>query len=75
MFSFVSNVLGVASGPTVIALLTDYVYHNEHAVGLSLATASLVITPVTITILGIGRAGLRHSLARARETYDSPAAA
>ncbi|MGZ6020726.1 MAG: spinster family MFS transporter [Phenylobacterium sp.] len=75
MFSFVSNVLGVASGPTVIALLTDYVYRDEHAVGLALATASVCITPITLTILGIGRAGLRHSLARAREAYDAPAAA
>ncbi|HEX7943915.1 MAG TPA: MFS transporter [Phenylobacterium sp.] len=73
LFGFCANILGVVSGPTVIALLTDYVYRDEHAVGLSLATASLVITPITIAILAFGRAGLRHSLERARALYPSPA--
>jgi hypothetical protein len=73
IFSFLANILGVASGPTVIALLTDYVYRDEQAIGLSMATASLIITPITVTILGIGRAGLRRSLARAAELYASPA--
>jgi hypothetical protein len=72
LFGFCANILGVASGPTVIALLTDYVYRDEHAVGLSLATASFIITPITITILAFGRAGLRHSLARAQQLYPSP---
>lgn len=75
IFSFLANVLGVASGPTVVALLTDYVYRDELAVGLSLATASLVITPITVTILGFGRAGLRKSLARAAELYANPGSA
>ncbi len=73
LFGFCANILGVASGPTVIALLTDYVYRDEQAVGLSLATASVVITPITIAILAFGRAGLRHSLDRARALYHSPA--
>lgn len=74
MFSFFANVLGVASGPTLVALLTDYVYRDEQAVGLALATASLIVTPVTVSILGFGRAGLRESLDRAAALYSSPAA-
>jgi MFS family permease len=73
IFSFAANVLGVASGPTVIALLTDYVYHSEQAVGVALATASLVITPIVVSILAFGRAGLRQSLARAAQFYPHPA--
>ncbi|MBU1376791.1 MAG: MFS transporter [Alphaproteobacteria bacterium] len=69
LFSFVANILGVASGPTVVALLTDYVYRDEQAVGLSLATTSLVITPIVVAIWGFGRPGLRHSLDRANELY------
>ena len=75
LFTLVANILGVAAGPTVIELLTDYVYRNEHAVGFALATASLLITPIVVTILGFGRAGLRNSLARASEFYANPAAA
>jgi MFS family permease len=65
LFSFVTNLLGVATGPTVVALLTDYLYRDEQAVGWSLATASAVITPVVVTLLAVGRPGLRDSLDRA----------
>jgi MFS family permease len=69
VYYFIANILGVASGPTVVALLTDYIYRDEQAVGLSLATASAVITPIVVTILGFGRAGLRDGLARAAALY------
>lgn len=73
-FSFLSNVLGVASGPTVVALLTDYVYRDELALGRSLATNSLLVTPVVVAILAFGRPGLRESLGRAARLYgDTPA--
>jgi MFS family permease len=72
IFSFLANILGVASGPTIVALLTDYVYRDENAIGLSIATASLIVTPVVVTILGIGRAGLRDSLDRAAALYANP---
>lgn len=73
VYYFIANILGVASGPTVIALLTDYVYRDELAVGRSLATASAVITPIVVIILAFGRAGLREGLARAAELYAAPA--
>jgi hypothetical protein len=65
----VANILGVASGPTLVALLTDYVYRDEQAVGLSLVTLSLIVTPISLSLLGFGRAGLRASLARAADLY------
>jgi MFS family permease len=71
-FSFVANILGVASGPTVVALITDYLYRDEHAVGLSLATASVIVTPIVVVILAVGRAGLKDSLARAAALYAAP---
>lgn len=73
VYYFIANILGVASGPTVVALLTDYVYRDEMAVGLSLATASAVITPIVVTILAFGRPGLREGLARAADLYAQPA--
>lgn len=66
-FGFIANILGVASGPLVIALLTDDVFKDKKAVGLSLLAASLVITPIVVTILGLGRKSLLASLARAAE--------
>mgnify|MGYP002131933191 CR=1 FL=1 len=73
LFSLITNLLGVATGPTVVALLTDYVYRDEHAVGMSLATASAVITPIVISILAFGRPGLRDSLEKAAKLYAAPA--
>ncbi|MDZ4371264.1 MAG: MFS transporter [Phenylobacterium sp.] len=73
VYYFIANILGVASGPTVVALLTDYVYRDEMAVGLSLATASAIITPIVVVILAFGRAGLRDSLARSSELYAATA--
>ncbi len=75
IFGFIANILGVASGPTVVAVLTDYVYRDELAVGRSLATAYLLITPITVSILAFGRKGLRESLARAAEFHHTPAGA
>jgi len=69
LFSFVTNLLGVATGPTVVAMLTDYLYRDELAVGWSLATASAVITPVVVALLAIGRPGLRDSLERSAALY------
>jgi MFS family permease len=75
IFLFIANILGVASGPTVVALLTDYVYRNDHAVGLSLVTASIVITPIVVVILGLGRGALLESLQRAQARASGPVAA
>lgn len=72
LYYFIANILGVASGPTVVALLTDYLYRRESAVGLSLATASAVITPIVVLILWLGRPGYRESLSRATALYASP---
>jgi MFS family permease len=66
MFMFLANIVGVASGPTVVALLTDYVWRNEQSVGLSLMTASFIITPIVLVLLGFGRKGLLESLQRAQ---------
>jgi MFS family permease len=75
LFGFVANLVGVASGPTLVALITDYGFHDEQAVGLSLVTLNLCVTPVVVALLGFGRAGLRHSLARASDLYRQGAPA
>lgn len=43
---FAQNIIGMGIGPTSVAFLTDYVYHDQLAIGQSLAvicTASLVL--------------------------------
>jgi hypothetical protein len=58
----------LASGPFPAAANRD-----EHAVDLSLLTASLAITPIVVTLLGLGRKALLQSLQRAAEFDEPPA--
>lgn len=76
LYFFMANIFGVGLGPTLVAMITDYVYHDEMAIGYSLATATVVITPIVAIILWLGLAPYRASLARASawsgETGASP---
>jgi MFS family permease len=65
LYFFVANIFGVGLGPTLVAMITDYVYHDEMAIGYSLATATAVITPIVAFILWLGLRPYRDSLARA----------
>ncbi|HWA63253.1 MAG TPA: MFS transporter [Caulobacteraceae bacterium] len=73
LYYFIANVVGVATGPTVVALLTDHLFRDEGAVGYALATAAAVITPVVVVILGFGLRGYRETLARTAALHGSPA--
>jgi MFS family permease len=65
IFLFVANLLGVGLGPAFVAMITDYVFHNEHAVGYSISVATIVITPIVLLLLWWGLRPFRESLARA----------
>lgn len=49
-----TNVLGLALGPTLVAVTTDYVYADTLAVADSLATVALVMGPVAALLLWSG---------------------
>ncbi|HTO41826.1 MAG TPA: MFS transporter [Rhizomicrobium sp.] len=64
-YLFVANILGLGLGPTLVALITDKVFHDEMMVGYSLATTVAIITPIVIGLLWFGLKPYRESLARA----------
>jgi MFS family permease len=64
-----TNVIGLALGPTLVALCTDYVFNDPGAVARSLALVSLVMGPVAVALLWSGTRALR---ARPRATVDTP---
>jgi MFS family permease len=64
LFLFSANILGVGLGPTFVAMITDFVFHDEHAVGYSIAVATLVTTPMIVLLLYWGLRPFRESLAR-----------
>lgn len=54
-----SNVTGLALGPTLVALCTDYVFADPNAVDRSLALVSLVVGPIALGLLYSGTRALR----------------
>ena len=56
LYLLVSNLLGLSLGPLLVALLTDRIFGNDRAVGLSLATLPLLTLPVATAALAFLRA-------------------
>ena len=48
------NVMGLALGPTLVALATDFLFHDPKAVGYSLALVSAVMAPIAMALLTSG---------------------
>jgi MFS family permease len=54
LFLFVFNIVGFGCGPTVIALITDFVFHDDTRVGSALALATVVLGPLSAWALSRG---------------------
>src|SRR5216684_2238010 len=54
LFLFVFNIVGFGCGPTVIALITDYVFHDDTRVGSALALATAILGPLSAWALARG---------------------
>ena len=57
LYLFLANLIGLGLGPTVVALMTDYVFGYDAAIGKSLALAGALLCPLGGLILWHG---LRH---------------
>lgn len=51
---FATNMLGLIVGPTLVAVLTDYVYRQDALLNLSLATTAALILPIAVVCLALG---------------------
>jgi MFS family permease len=66
LFLFVFNVIGFGLGPTIVALFTDYVFHAESQIGLSLAVTALILGPLGTLVIWLGMKPYGRSVAAAR---------
>jgi MFS family permease len=66
IYLFVLNLIGLGVGPTAVALLTDYVFHNDHAVGYSLLIVGVISHLIAVLLLWKGLRYFRESLSRAQ---------
>ncbi|MFL6599770.1 MAG: MFS transporter [Steroidobacteraceae bacterium] len=64
LFLFVFNVIGFGAGPTVVALLTDYVFRGENMLRYSLCAAAGVLGPLAAVIVWSGLKGYGESVKR-----------
>ena len=69
IYLFVINLIGLGLGPTAVALVTDHVFHDDNAVGLSLLLVTGTAHAVAALLLWRGLRPFRASLAR----NESPA--
>lgn len=73
IYFFVANLIGLGLGPTAIALITDYGFGDQQALGGSIAVLAAVAGPLSSVILAGGLAHYRHSARRlARLTEAAP---
>ena len=54
MYVVTSNVMGLAAGPTLVALVTDYVLQDPMMLHVSLSIVSVCIAPIAIAMLAVG---------------------
>jgi MFS family permease len=54
LYLFIFNVIGMGLGPTVAALLTDYVFRAESELRYALVTMQAVIGPISLAIIWLG---------------------
>lgn len=65
IFLFLINVVGLAGGPTAVALLTDHAFRDQALVGLSLLVVTIVGRLAAAGFFGWGLAAYRRTLGSA----------
>jgi len=64
IYLFFLNFIGLAFGPTLVAAFTDSVFADDAAVGLSIASVTLLAAPVSALVLMLARRPYREALGR-----------
>ena len=62
IYLFVINLIGLGLGPTAVAVVTDYVFHDDRAVHLSLLIVGVAANLVAAALLWMGLEPYRRSL-------------
>jgi len=67
LYLFVINLIGLGLGPTAVAVMTDYVFHNDNAVHYSLLIVGTLAHIGAALLLWLGLKPYVSSLDRLRE--------
>jgi MFS family permease len=67
LYLFVINLIGLGLGPTAVALVTDYVFHNDNAVHYSLLIVGTIAHVGAALLLWLGLKPFVSSLDRLKD--------
>jgi uncharacterized protein YqgC (DUF456 family) len=59
-FVLSTNLIGLALGPTSVALVSDYIFESPQAVGSSLALVGGTVLPMAVFLMWRGLAAIRQ---------------
>ena len=62
---FMTNLFGLALGPTAVASLTDFLFGSDESLRYSLALLPVLVCPLAALLLGLGLRHYRDSLQHA----------
>lgn len=62
IYLFTTNTIGLGLGPTAIAASTDHIFHNDQAIGWSLALVGTISMALGSLILWLGRGAIARRL-------------
>jgi len=65
-YQFVFNVVGFGAGPFLVAVFTDYVFHDDAALRYSLASVAAIIGPVAVLLTWYGMKPYAACVVRSR---------
>lgn len=63
VYQFICNMFGIGLGPTLVALFTDHLFHDEKALGQSIVVAIAVSGPLALLLLWMARSSYRRTMA------------
>ena len=64
-YLFGLNLAGIGCGPTLVALLSDRVFHSEQALGPALALVTAITAPLGVALLALGISPYRRAASSA----------
>ena len=61
LYFFVVTIIGIIGGASIVALFTDYFFHDEAMVGASISLTAVLLGPVMTLLLWLGLKPFRQA--------------
>jgi MFS family permease len=73
VYALITGTIGAGGGPVVIAAVSDYIYKDEKAIGLAMATVIAVCLPIAALFLGLALRPMREAVQQAEQWANTAA--